>query len=292
MEHQIFHLLMTTGIVHATFKTDLESWAQPYVMNIYLKYLEVETLLFSKEGYLTGRGFTGYRVKDREKVLAINKKMLCKWGAMKTADEFVSDFLFVNIDAAAMKKAGLCEEFFKHVAIVAPYATAMDNEFQKNTKTYQTIKDKLKGYMSKTGDGVSSVDNTKTWMELMSVTGILHGSTLSMSRLVLTHSFMALNTPESLKFTLRDAVWCTTITGTILGALDDFHVFSNTLPATSPYNVNRVLLEFNAITHDLKAKYFKKISEDAETFENYGWILTDHGPNFVDGKQLTVTTYI
>ena len=283
---------MTTGIVHSTTKTDLESWAKPYVMNIYLKYVEVEKLLFSPKGYLTGDGATGYRVKDSKTVLEINREMLCKWGSVKTANEYISDFLFENMDAAAMKKAGLCEEFLKHVDIISPYATAMDNEFKKNIATNAVITDRLTTYMSKTGKGVSSVNNMKTWMELMSVTGILHGSTLSMSRLMLTHSFMSLNKPESLTFTKEDAAWCTTTSGTILGALDDFHVFSNTLPCTSPYNVNRVLLEFDAITHDLKAKYFKKISEDAEIFENYGWILTDHGPNFVDGKQLTITTYI
>ena len=261
-------------------------------MNIYLKYLEVETLLFGKEGFLTGTGVAGYRTKNRARVLEINKAMLCKWGAMKTANDYVSDFLFANIDPAAVKKAGLCEEFLKHVAIVSPYATAMDNEFKKNTKTYETVTNKLTSYMANTGEGVSSVDNTKTWMELMSVSGILHGSTISMTRLLVTHSILSINSPESPTFTPRDAVWCTTAIGTILGALDDFHVFSNTLPSTTPYNVNRVLLEYDAISNDLKAKYFKKISEDAEMFENYGWILTDHGPNFVDGKQLTLTTYI
>ena len=285
---------MTTGIVHSTSKTDLESWAKPYVLNIYLKYVEVEKSLFGEGGFLTGTGASGYRVKEKDskKVLEINREMLCKWGSVKTANEYISDFLFENMDAAAMKKAGLCEEFLKHVDIISPYATAMDNEFKKNIATNAVITDRLTTYMSKTGKGVSSVNNMKTWMELMSVTGILHGSTLSMSRLVLTHSFLSLNTPESPTFTERDVAWVKTMTGTILGALDDFHVFSNTLPCTSPYNVNRVLLEFDAITHDLKAKYFKKISEDAEIFENYGWILTDHGPNFVDGKQLTITTYI
>ena len=283
---------MTTGIVHSTLKTDLEPWATPYVLNIYLKYVQVERLLFSENGYLTGTGEEGYRIQNRARVLEINRAMLCKWGAMKTANEYISDFLFTNIDPTAMKKAGLCEEFLKHVALISPYATAMDNEFKKNTKTYDGITNKLTSYMASTGKGVSSVDNTKTWMELMSVSGILHGSTLSMSRLMITHSMTSINTPESSTFTKRDVKWNRTLVGTILGALEDFHVFSNTLPSKSPYNVNRVLLEFDAITQDIKAKYFKEISKDAEIFDNYGWILTDHGPNFVDGKQHTITTYI
>ena len=122
--------------------------------------------------------------------------------------------------------------------------------------------------------------------------GVLHGSTLSICLLVLSHSFLKANSPESDKFTDKDGQWYATITGTMLGALDDFHVYSNTLPAKVPYNVNRILQEYDMKSAVMKAEYFTKISADAETFKTFGWILTDHGPNFVDGKQLTLTTYI
>ena len=56
--------------------------------------------------------------------------------------------------------------------------------------------------------------------------------------------------------------------------------------------MSRVLLEFDTKSALLKAEHFKRITEDAATFRDFGWILTDFGPNFVDGKQLTVTTYI
>ena len=282
---------MTTAMVHATVGTALHSWAQPYVLNIYLKYKEVETLLYSKVGYLAGPGLTGYRVSDRSKLLTVCRAMLCEWGTYTTAEEYINNFLFPNIKPDMLVQFNILKAFRSHTDLIGKYSVAMDNEFVKD-KSYNKINSELSVFLKKTGTGVSNVSNIKTWLELMSVTGVLHGSTLSMSRLVLTHSFMVTNSPESDIFLARDALWLSVITGTILGALEDFHVFSNTLPATSPYNVNRVLLEFDAITHNLKAQYFKEISEDPETFKNFGWILSDHGPNLIDGKQLTVTTYI
>jgi hypothetical protein len=282
---------MTTAMVHATAGTALNSWAQPYVLNIYLKYKEVESLLYSKLGYLAGPGITGYRVSDRSKLLAVCRAMLCKWGTFTTSEEYITQFLFPNIKTEMLVKFNILKAFRTHTDLIGKYADAMDKEFVKD-ENYNKINKELSEFLKKTGTGVSSVDNIKTWLELMSVTGVLHGSTLSMSRLVLTHSFMVTNSPESDIFLARDALWLSVIMGTILGTLEDFHVFSNTLPATSPYNVNRVLLEFDAVTHNLKAQYFKEISEDTEIFKNFGWILSDFGPNLVDGKQLTVTTYI
>lgn len=282
---------MTTAIVHSTQGTALHSWAQPYVLNIYLKYKEVETLLYSAVGYLAGPGLSGYRVSNRSKLLTVCRAMLCKWGSFKTSDEFITEFLFSNIKPEMLRQSNILKAFFSHTDLIGKYSDAMDKEFAKD-ENYTKINTELSVFLKKTGTGVSDVSNIKTWLELMSVTGVLHGSTLSMSRLVLTHSFIVTNSPESEIFLSRDALWLSVITGTILGTLEDFHVFSNTLPATTPYNVNRVLLEFDAITHNLKAQYFKEISEDPEIFKNFGWILSDFGPNLVDGKQLTVTTYI
>ena len=284
---------MTTGMVHATKGTALSSWSKPYMSNIYLKYIEVERLLFARNGYLAGSRplSTGYPVMNRDKLLKLNKAMLCEWGSFKTAEDYITRFLFKNISQEALITSGIAQAFLSQTDLITPYAIAMNEEFKKDPN-FNKINSGLKAFLVESGKGVCDIDNMQTWTELLSVTGILHGSTLSMSRLVLTHSILSVNSPESSKFVLRDAAWVTVITGTILGCLDDFHVFSNTLPSNTPYNINRVLLEFDNKTNDLKAKYFKKISEDAETFKNFGWILTDHGPNFLDGKQLTLTTYV
>ena len=284
---------MTSAMVYSTKGTALSSWAKPYISNIYLKYVEVETLLFSKVGYLSGSrpNSPGYDVANRDKLLQINKKMLCEWGTFKTADEYLYKFLFKHMPRESLLSSGIAEAFLSQTDLVGPYAKDMDLEFIKDPN-YNKITSKLKTFMGNTGKDVSELDSMKAWAEMISVTGILHGSTLSMSRLVLTHSFLTVNSPETPKFTANDAAWTSVITGTILGCLDDFHVFSNTLPSNTPYNINRVLLEYDNKTNDLKAKYFKKISENDDIFKNFGWILTDYGPNFLDGKQLTLTTYI
>lgn len=43
---------MTVGLMEASDKTPLESWAKPHIDNVYLKYIEVEKLLFSETGTL------------------------------------------------------------------------------------------------------------------------------------------------------------------------------------------------------------------------------------------------
>jgi hypothetical protein len=284
---------MTSAMVHSTKGTSLSSWAKPYISNLYLKYVEVETLLFSKAGYLSGTRpkSPGYDVVDRDKLLKTNKEMLSEWGTYKTAEEYIWKFLFKNINKEKLIASGAAEAFLSHTDLVAPYARDMEVEFKKDFN-FGKIESKLATFMSETGKGVSKLDSMRAWAEILSVTGILHGSTLSMSRLVLTHSFLSVNSPESASFTTQDAAWTSVITGTILGCLEDFHVFSNSLPSNTPYNINRVLLEYDNKTNDLKAKYFKKISENEEIFKKFGWILTDHGPNLMDGKQLTITTYI
>ena len=141
-------------------------------MNIYLKYVEVETLLFSGNGYLTGFGpsSTGYQVSDRDKVLYLNKAMLCKWGSFKSANEYISKFLFSNISPKALSKSGVSSEFLRQAGLAGPFAAAMDKEFKKDHH-YSDINLRLKEFLSKTGTAVNDVDNIQTWLELMSVTG-------------------------------------------------------------------------------------------------------------------------
>ena len=81
------------------------------------------------------------------------------------------------------------------------------------------------------------------------------------------------------------------LAGTVLGTHEEFYVFSDSLPATYPYNISEVLTEYDGQTAALKAQHQIEITKDPVVYNNYGWILSDHGPNFLDGKQLTLITY-
>ena len=52
---------MGAGIVHACKGTSLEAWSEPYIMGLYLKYVEIQNVLLGKNCYLTG-GTVGYPV--------------------------------------------------------------------------------------------------------------------------------------------------------------------------------------------------------------------------------------
>ena len=285
---------MASAMMHATTNTSLNSWAKPYMFQVYFKYKQVEQLILSPTGFLTGTApySLGYNTQDRAKVLAINKVMISEWGTYKTADQFVKKFLLKNIlpRKDCICSSGLGKSFLKEVALVSPFASSMDKEFQKDPN-YKTITATLTKYLEDTGAGVSSINSMRSWLELMSVTGILHGSTFSMSRLTLTHSMLSAFTPLSDTFTARDANMMRVIAVTILGTQEEFYVFSDHLPAINPYDINKVLAIFDRKTAAIKESHQREITKDLAIYNRYGWILSDHGPNFLDGKQLTLITY-
>lgn len=241
-------------------------------------------------GSLGGKGENTYHSADHKATMAVNKAMLCEWGSFKSADEYAYNFLFKNIPKGIQRDV-ICPEFKLHLALMGEYGSEIGAAASKDG--LDAVNPKLDLYFKATGRGVSSVDNLKTWAELMAVTGVLHGSTISMTRLFLTTSVLAERSPNLKKFDKSDSSIFTTSIGTILGFLEDYRVFSSTLPSsTIPHNISLVLTKYDRLSTDIKAKYLKNITENMEEFKNYGWILTDHGPNFLDGKQLTLSTYV
>ena len=260
------------------------------------KYTQVETVIFGAMGVLTGSApnSTGYDTQDREKILAIDKVMFTEWGTYKTADQYVKKFLLGNISPKALSNCDIGVSLRKQVELIRPYANAMDREFKKDSN-YKTINSDLESYLQQTGTNVSSI----SWLELMSVTGIVHGSTFSMTRLSMSQSIVSVNSFQSDTFTARDVGLMSVLTATVLGTREEFYVFSDALPASYPYNIKDVLLAYDIKTADLKAQYQKEITaqyqkeikKDPAVYKTFGWILSDHGPNFLDGKQLTLITY-
>ena len=283
---------MSTAMDYATNNTALNSWARPYMYQIYFKYMQVETIILSKNGFITGSApaSSGFNAVNRTKILEIIKAMLCEWGTFKTADQFVKKFLLANISPKALCGSGIATALLRQVELIGPYANAMEKEFKKDPN-YKTIQSNLKSYLLQTGTGVSSISNMRSWLELMSVTGIVHGSTYSMTRLSLTPSLVSINSPDSTTFTARDALLVRVLSVTILGTDEDFYVFSDSLPASYPYGISKVLLSYDKKTTYLKEIHQKEITRDPAVYKNFGWILSDHGPNFMDGKQLTLITY-
>ena len=283
---------MSSAMDHATTNTSLNSWAKPYMFQIYFKYTQVESLVLATDGFLAGSApnCSGYDTSNREKLLSLNKQMLTEWGTYKTADKFVKKFILGNISQKSLCGSGIATALLKQAALISPYANAMEKEFRQDSN-FKSITSSLKRYLQLTGDGVSSISSMRAWLELMSVTGIMHGSTFSMTRLCMTQSIVSVNSYQSDVFTPRDTRFMRILAGTVLGTHEEFYVFSDSLPATYPYNISAVLTEYDGQTAALKAQHQIEITKDPVVYNNYGWILSDHGPNFLDGKQLTLITY-
>jgi hypothetical protein len=95
-------------------------------------------------------------------------------------------------------------QLLKQLELVAPFSSAMEKEFKKDPN-YRSITSTLKTCLRSTGAVVNSTCNIRPWLELMTITGILHRSTYSLSRITNTHSVISVNSFESDTYTLRDA---------------------------------------------------------------------------------------
>lgn len=259
------------------------------MQNIYVKYLEVQILLYNKNGgALTGKL---YKAIDADRVLSVARELLCLWGSFKTSDDYMYKFIFAGVKPEHVKKANILPQFFKHQELIGPYARDLNAVFSREPG-YTAMNKAIRSFMSKTGAGVSSIDNVSTWIELMTVSGLLHGNTLSMSRLIVTSPVLKHNSPNSATYTATDASLVQTVAGTIVGTLAEFRCFSNNLPSDVPYHIASVLDEYDAKSTALQRQYFIDIKKDEKKFRDFGWILTDYAPALIDGKQLTISTYI
>ncbi len=73
----IFHNIYGNAIWVATKEfPELTRWADPYIANVGLKYIEVDLLVWRS---------------DEDKVREIQREIRCKWGPVKTAEQFTDE---------------------------------------------------------------------------------------------------------------------------------------------------------------------------------------------------------
>jgi hypothetical protein len=247
---------------------------------------------------------TGWVTKDRDVYINLLRDMNALWGSFTGSVEFIEKFLLKDVydsdeGKALALKANLLGEFIKNSNLIPTYATEMNNALSKDGQ-YDSAQRALAAFFSGIGTdptkALSKVDNYKTWIELMSVTGIFHGATLSMTRVLLTPSILAQVDPTSTTvYTKRQQQVFETGSTTLVGAEKGRYVFSNEYPSykfTSKL-VQRVADKYSVKVSDLKDAYFKSLTsaDNADYFKDYGWLLVDYAPEFTDGRQSTIATY-
>ena len=306
----VLHYLMCTAITLSTEEAgddSMEAWGSIYDDNIAIKYYEVATLLFKSsigdddKKFLTGKNGFGGTVE----VMKVLREFLCDWGSYKSADDFMTKFLLSDIYETAknpedvIESAAILTEFRKQVDLIEPYATEVTQSMEtSNPSGFKRAEDFLKNFMSECGKGVSSIDSISSWMQLMSCTGLVHGSTLSYSRMTLIPEVWRWIDISNDTFSDNEIDQMFVIAATMQGMSLDRHVFTSEVTVGTPWDTSKftpeireVMDKYNKKSNDLKVAYQKEI-EKRPDFRDYGWILTDHCPDGYDGKQYTITTYI
>ena len=179
----ILHYLATVGMVHATQESKaLHAWSRGYDEEIALKYAEVAVKLFNDAPTAVVVGVDGIGATPAAK--PILKDMLINWGKCATANDFLKEFVPVLFSGES-KPEGILTEFLKHTDVIPAFAAEMTGAMKEHsTDEVAVAESKLGAFMMDCGDFRSStLGSFVSWIEVMSITGIIHGSTLSYTRL-------------------------------------------------------------------------------------------------------------
>lgn len=312
----ILHYLMCTAIQQCTSHSEsLAAWAIPYDDNIAVKHLEVGALLMdctlggkpflpTDAKVITGANGMGGSLAVKEDL----KKILCEWGTFKSANDFKDIFLLGDLSyhgadeseiAEIVEKAGILTEARKHLANIQPFTEELTAVMEKSDKeSFETAEKDLTEFMLSCGKDVSSIDSISSWVQLMSCTGLLHGSTLSYSRMAVVPEIMRWRDIKAKEWTSVDLNLIAAMPVTTQGMTESRHVFMSEGGEKYDWDTKQmdedlkaVLDKYNEKANVLKAAYEAEL-EASNDLREYGWILTDHCTDGYDGKQHTITTYI
>ncbi len=295
----IFHTLLVSGLVNSSRNsTALAAFADRYDENIYLKYMEVKVLLLAPDAGLTGKSHNG----DRKELLEELGELMKVWGSCESAQQFLEKFLLRNVlstvDRKTLAKSNILTEFFKHVDLLDPFSTDLVKVFKSNLQEYEETERDLKTFLANTGKNGPQITNLKTWIELMGITGIIHGTTLSATRLlasipVLKYFFQPDKFDTNGLRMVRgdDAETIKTLLGTIVGIQDEKHVFSDDLRYKPDPLIRAIEARYGGLSAGYKLDYFNEI-KDKKEFKQFGWLWTDYCPDMIDSKQFTIDTYV
>merc|ERR1711963_742452 len=243
----------------------------------------------------TGALVKGFCPQSRPQLLEVLAEMISMWGSCSGSQEFVEKFLFVpasDAKAKALARPDVWVPQFRAQSDLVPAFAADVAEHMRSDTDYALadLNTALGRYFDGCGRGFA-VKSLKQWLELMSVTGMLHGCTLSLTRVTFTEANvwqMALNSD---KFTPYIIEQMGTAFGTLVGLDDDREVFTDNGLEADPV-LKSIVRRHLEKSNMLKKVYVDSLDQTGQEFKTWGWILTDYFPDLFDAKQLTITTYV
>jgi hypothetical protein len=292
--HATIHVLhyLTTSAFQVASRDygSMNEWATTYANNIVQKIEQVGQLLYVDAATGPAAALTGpLGLGGSQETRLLFQDVLSQWGQSPTAKGWLD--CMMNIDPEKMESAGILTEFNKHCGLIEDFAKDTASALREVDQDKYTVADlRLKEYLKKCGFK-SNIGSLENWIELMSVTGVMHGGTLSMTRLVGDSDIMRYRNRNAKYWDLGDINLIGSTLATVVGMEDGRHVGSSTIDTYAP-ELQAVLAAFDEKSSKMKKDYETAIMEDLDVFNNYGWILSDFCPDGFDGKQLTMTTYI
>ena len=296
------HYLMTSGLQHVSEDFEpMHQWAEYYASNIQRKYGQVANILFGDSplpfkdperlqkmgAVLTGSNGWGSTTEVRS-ILA--NDLLNMWGQSSSASGWLDSMM--NISREDMEKAGILTEFRKQTGLIAPFAKDAADAFREmDAEKTTTAELRLKDYLERCGSFKSNIDSLENWIELMSVTGDFHGTTIGFTRLAAMSDVMQWRNIKSSKWDAIDIELIMGSLASVMGMEDGRHGMTSTIDAPYEPRLQAVLDKFDAEATRMKEEYEIEIQKDPD-FNDFGWILSDYCTDGFDGKQLTTATYI
>lgn len=216
----VYHYCMCAAIEDATRDSDaMRAWAKGYYQNVPNKYSQVETLLFNEGGALSGSVF----IADHDMVVAVGTELMMYWGTLGAAERFINEFLCGGVGGAV--PANTLTQFSIEAADINAYANEVGAAFEiNNTEDMNACNGKLRAFFTELVNTngnkpvfsfalTATVNPFRAWIELMSVTGLLHAGTFSFSRLLLSQPVLALLRPGTDKFDEEEVFTLALISG-------------------------------------------------------------------------------
>ena len=296
------HYLMTSALdVSSVDFRDLQTMAEYYDDNVAVKYAEVALVLIADAPstgesmddltIITGLGGFGSSQRVRPHL----EDLLHGWGRCKDVGTFLDrTFSFSRKDA---EKAGILTEFFKHIDLIPSFSSDVRTAFQSiDAEKLDRAETKLTTYLKNCGtfDGTECGKNLTSWLDIMAVTGIIHGGTLSFTRLATFGDILQWRNYHATHWDAGDLNIVKTGLGTVLGIDPDRHVMTSAVKKTIDPRLATVLDQYDDMATKLKRDYQTHITThlDPTVFQRFAFILSDYCTDNFDGKQLTLATYI
>jgi len=293
----VFHYVLTNALMWASEDYNrLNRASVDYNSNVNTKYSAVTGVLIALggNGLLTSANGLG----GCDASLPIMKANIEAWGACSTATDF-HDAWFQS-PRKDLEAAGIMTEFFKHTDLSRACAISATAALEKKLDKLDSTNAKLRDYIDQSGawpeeNGIKTV---RSLLDMLFITGVIHGGTLSMTRLFGKPEFYRWRNIDETKWNANGDVFSAAIgLSTVMGVQEGKHVCGSETKASGCVeditggSLQKVLRAYDEQADKLKEVYQKKIQERPD-FNDVGFILTDYCTDFYDGKQLTIATYI